>query len=274
MPKAARIVLWRRLLQQMHWLLLLVLYAGAASAAGPAAADYRLGPGDLLKISAFGYPDLATDARVSQSGTITFPMVGSVTVAGMDTRSVEDMLAKRLSDGGFIKQAQVSVLVMEYQSQKVSVMGQVAKPGQYFLKNTTRLLDVLAEAGGVVNGIAGDQATLVRADGTRVSIDLPALFDGDPTQNPPVASGDTINVPRAPQFYIYGEVRQPGVYRLERNMTISRAITAGGGLTPKGSERRTVIKRRDSSGKERQLSASNYGMLQPDDVLYVKESLF
>lgn len=238
------------------------------------AGDYQLGAGDLLKISAFGYPDLAADVRISQSGSITFPLVGTMLVAGMNTQAVEALLGKRLEDGGFIKRAQISVMVMEYQSQKVAVMGQVAKPGQYFLKTTTRVLDLLAEAGGVVMGVAGDRATLVRGDGSRLMIDLLELLEGDPTQNPVVVDGDTVNVPRASQFYIYGEVQQPGVYRLERNMTVSRAITAGGGLTAKGSERRTIIKRRDLTGREQKLSADNYDQLQADDVLYVKQSLF
>jgi polysaccharide export outer membrane protein len=101
------------------------------------------------------------------------------------------------------------------------------------------------------------------------------LFAGDAAQNPAVASGDTINVPRAAQFYIYGEVQRPGAYRLERNMTVSRAISAGGGLTPRGSERRTIVKRRDGHGKEQTYSIKGSDdLLKPDDVVYVKESLF
>jgi polysaccharide export outer membrane protein len=135
-------------------------------------------------------------------------------------------------------------------------------------------LDALAQAGGVINIIAADDATLIRKDGAKVPIDLIAMFSGDPTQNPAVAAGDTVYVPRAPQFYVYGQVQRPGVYRLERRMTVSQAISAGGGLTPKGSERWLVVKRRDAAGKERKVSVSSSDFLQPDDVLLVKESLF
>jgi len=252
------------------WAFMLLLATSLARASD----DYKLGSGDLLKISTFGYPDLAADVRVSQSGNITFPLIGQLAVSGLSTREVETLITRRLYDGGFITKAQVSVLVVEYQSQRVAVMGQVAKPGQYFLDGSAKVLDLLARAGGVVSGVAGDQATVLRHDGRHEDIDLDRMFQGDPKHNPTVMDGDTINVPRAPRFYIYGQVQRPGDYRLERNMTVSRAISAGGGLTPRGSERRAIVKRRDASGKERTISIKGYEQLQPDDVLYIKESLF
>jgi polysaccharide export outer membrane protein len=239
-----------------------------------AASDYRLGPGDLLKVVTFGYNDLTADVRVSESGNITFPLIGQVPVEGLSTRDVENAITERLATGGFIKGAQVSVLIVEYQSQKVSVMGQVAKPGQYHLEGSTRVLDLLAKAGGIVDESAGDRAVLLRHDGRSQVIDLDSLFNGDAAQNPNVANGDTINVPRAPRFYIYGEVQRPGAYRLERNMTLSRAISAGGGLTARGSERRAVVKRRGAAGVESTASIGSADPIHEDDVLYVKESLF
>jgi polysaccharide export outer membrane protein len=236
--------------------------------------DYRLGPDDLVKITAFNYPDLSTEARVSQSGNITFPLIGELTVAGMSSREVERLLTTRLATGGFINNAQVSVLVTEYRSQKISVMGQVAKPGQYSIAASNKVLDLLAEAGGVVNEVADDRITLLRSDGSKSVIDLKAMFEGDPTQNPSVGAGDTIYVPRAPKFYIYGEVQRPGVYRLDRGMTVSRALSVGGGLTAKGSERRAFVKRRDAQGKEQTYSVKGSDLLAADDVLFVKESLF
>jgi polysaccharide export outer membrane protein len=236
--------------------------------------DYKLGPGDLVKITAFGYSDIATEARVSQSGNITFPLIGQLQVTAMTPRDLEMLITTRLATGGFIRNAQVSVMVVEYQSQKVSVLGQVTKPGQYFLDRSTRVLDLIAKAGGLVNGVAGDQAYLLRQDGTRQDIDLDRMFEGNVQHNPVVVDGDTINVPRAPRFYIYGQVQRPGDYRLERNMTLSRAISAGGGLTLRGSERRVIVKRRDAKGEEHTISIKGPDLLQPDDVVYVKESLF
>ncbi len=237
-------------------------------------AEYQLGAGDLLRINVYGYPDMSADVRVDEAGSITYAYVGSVAVRGRSARDVESLVADKLSGGGFIRSPQVSVLVADYRSQKVAVMGQGARPGQYPLRKSSSIIDLLAEAGGVMNTIAADEATLLRADGTKVPIDLFALFDGDPRQNAMVAAGDTIYVPRASQFYVYGEVQRPGTYRLERNMTVSQAISTGGGLTPRGSERRATLKRRDDLGKERHISVKGSDLLQPDDVLVVKESLF
>jgi polysaccharide export outer membrane protein len=254
------------------WLGALLFVLGAAAA--QAASDYRLGPGDLLRISTFGYNDLTAEVRVSESGNITFPLIGQVPVEGLSTRDAERVIAERLQSGSFIAKAQVSVLIVEYQSQRVSVMGQVGKPGQYFLDGSTRVLDLLAKAGGIADEAAADRVILLRHDGKSQVIDLEGLFSGDPTQNPAVVNGDTINVPRAPRFYIYGEVQKPGSYRLERNMTLSRAISTSGGLTARGSERRAVVKRRDEAGREVTASIDGADAVREDDVLFVKESLF
>jgi polysaccharide biosynthesis/export protein len=242
--------------------------------AGAKPEDYRLGAGDLLKIAVFDHDELGVDARISQSGNITFPLIGQVQVTGLSTRDVELLVARRLIEGGFVKQPQVSVLVSEYQSQKVSVMGQVAKPGQYPLDTSKKVLDALALAGGVLNETAADDVTLVRADGTRIVIDLQKLFDGDPAVNLVVQDGDTVFVAHAPQFYIYGQVQRPGQYKLVRNTSISQAISIGGGLTPRGTQRGAIVKRVDANGKEHKISVKDEDVLQPNDVLMIKASLF
>lgn len=239
-----------------------------------AGADYKIGAGDLVRVNVFGSPEMATEARVSQSGSITVSLIGAVVVAGLSTNEAEALLAKRFIDGGFLRQPQVSVLVVEYESQKVNVLGHVVKPGQYALRASANVLDVLADAGGILPQSAGDVATLMRVDGTKMDIDLDKLFRGDPTQNVPVAGGDRLYVPRSEQFYVYGQVQRPGVYKLERNMTVSRAITAGGGLTARGTERRAVVKRRTASGEEKEYSVKPTDVLKTDDVLFIKESLF
>lgn len=257
-----------------HLVLLFVCFAGMRAFAADAPQDYRLGAGDLVRIAVFGSPEMSGDVRVSESGAISVPLIGSVSVAGLSTGETEQLLEKRFVDGGFLRQPQVSILVVEYQSQKISVLGYVTKPGQYPLRSSTHVMDVLADAGGVVAQSAGDEAALVRADGSKRTIDLDALFRGDPEQNVAVAGGDRIYVPRAEQFYVYGQVQKPGVYKLERNMTLSRAISASGGLTSRGTERRAIVKRRDANGKEQEYSIRDTDVLQADDILYIKESLF
>jgi polysaccharide export outer membrane protein len=237
--------------------------------------DYRLGAGDLVRITVFNHPDLAIDVRISQSGNLTFPLIGQITVAGLSTRQTETLLTRRLTEGAFIQDAQVSVLVIEYQSQKVSVLGQVEKPGQYALTESSRAMSLIAQAGGMLNLVAADEGVIVHADGSKTSIDFTKMLNGDPTQNPPVLKGDTIFVPKAAQFYIYGEVQRPGVYRLERNMTVAQAIAAGGGLTPKASEHRIQARRRDGGTiKEREISIRREDLVHADDVIFVKQSFF
>lgn len=238
------------------------------------AADYKIGAGDLLRINVFDHAELAQEARVSDSGNITFPLIGQIQVTGISTRDAEMLIARRLTEGGYLRQPQVSVIVSEFQSQKAGVLGQVAKPGQFSLTQSQHVIDLLAQAGGVLSETADEEITLVRKDGTRVPIDLKKLFDGQPGQNVEVQDGDTLYLPRASQFYIYGEVQKPGTYKLTRNLTVSQAISMGGGLTPRGTERRAVVKRRDAGGKEHKVSVASSDVLQPDDVLMIKESFF
>ena len=251
-------------------LLLAALSFGAAAETG----DYVLGAGDLVRIGVFGYPDMTADVRVDEAGSIRYALVGTLPVAGRSTREVETAIAQRLSSGGFIREPQVSVLITEYLSRKVAVMGEVTRPGQYSLTQRSKVLDLLAEAGGVITGVAADAATLLRADGSKVDVDLFELFRGNPASNVAIEPGDTLLVPRAPQFYIYGEVQRPGTYRLERRMTVSQAISAGGGLTPRGTERRATVKRRGADGAETAVAVRGSDVLGPDDVLLIKESLF
>src|SRR5690606_22800342 len=144
----------------------LLMFCSMLSSLSMAAdSDYRLGPGDLLRVSVFGSPELSGEVRVSESGNITYPLIGQVPVAGKSPSQVEALLVSAFVDGGYLRQPQVSVLVTEYRSQKVSVMGHVTKPGQYSLKSASRVLDVLAEAGGPIAGEAADVAMWMRKAG-------------------------------------------------------------------------------------------------------------
>ena len=256
------------------WVGVAFAFFAAGISAANGISDYKVGPGDLLKITVYGAPDMSTEVRVAETGGITCPLIGGVQVAGLSSGEIEKLLATRYVDGGFLRQPQIAVLITDFQSQKISVLGHVTKPGQYPLKGSGDVLGVIAEAGGLNALTASDRATLNRADGTQVQIDLDKLFDGDPSQNLRVGGGDRIYVPKADQFYVYGQVQKPGHYKLERNMTISRAISASGGLTARGTERRAIVKRRGPDGKEKEYSVKGTDLLQPDDILFIKESLF
>lgn len=241
------------------------------------AKDYVLGSGDVLRITVYEHADLNAVVRISQTGSINFPLVGEVFIAGLNERAAEMKLSELLEQGGFVKSPQVSIIVDQYRSQQVSVLGEVNKPGVYAIDRGNRLMDLLAMAGGV-NSSGGENAVLIKKGGNGQGghpIDLFQLLQkGDMTHNVEVADGDIIYIPRMDVFYIYGEAQRPGSYRLQRNMTVMQALSMGGGLTPRGTQRGIQIKRKDASGAVVTIKADLSEVLMPDDVVYVKESLF
>lgn len=257
------------------WLLLFAVF----STARVAAEEYVLGPGDVVNIRVYEHEDLTTTARVNDAGKITFWLLGDVALAGLTTSKAESTLARLLLSGGYIKNPQVSLTIAEFHSQQVSVLGSVNKPGRYPINdNTSSLLDLLAEAGGLLEN-ASANLVLIRKDrnqkaGEKIAVDLPALLAGDLRQDIKMVAGDVLFAPKMEQFYIYGEVQHPGLFRLERNMTVMQALSVGGGLTAKGTQRGVVINRREGDGKVHELKVDLSETVLPNDVVYVKESLF
>jgi polysaccharide export outer membrane protein len=323
--------------------------------------DYVLGSGDMVRISVYGNPDLATETRLTAGGTISYPLLGEVKVGGEAVPVAEKKIAKLLEDGGFVVNPQVNLVVLSFQSQQISVLGDVLKPGRYSLERPSTLTDVLALAGGP-NGNGSDLVTVLskrgsgverkvydlreliaKADtaenprimgddivhvgarevsvlgyvqrpgkysasgGVRNLVDFLAMaggvvpaagdtlvvitnVDGKPvrqeldveklfskegmTANFDLRAGDQIYVPRAPVYYIYGEVQRPGSYRLERNMTLMQALSVGGGLNARGTERGIRVHRRNQGGEVEEIKPAMTDALKPDDVIYVRESLF
>jgi polysaccharide export outer membrane protein len=236
-----------------------------------------MGTGDVLRITVYGQPDLTTEARVGEGGGINFPLIGEVKLAGITPAQGEKEIASRLSKGGFILKPFVTLNVVQYRGQQVSVLGRVNRPGKHNLERVSRVTDVLALAGGIA-GDGADTVTLIREHGGKTEhrdIDVIALFKpGGEAANELVQDGDIINVARQQTFYIYGEVQRPGAFRLEQNMSVVQALSMGGGLTPRGTQRGIRILRRDTGGKMQELEANLADPVKKDDVIYVKESLF
>lgn len=256
------------------WLLgaFVLCCAGAVSAG-----EMLLGAGDVVRISVYGSPDLSLETRVSQGGKISYPLVGEVDVKDLSTAQAEARIAGLLERGGFVKRPQVNMVITSLQSQQISVLGYVNRPGRYPMEGMRNIVDVLALAGGV-NTDGGDTISVIRnRDGKPVHevVDLPGIVrSADMSKNFELAGGDVVYVERAPRFYIYGEVQRPGVYRLERNMSVVQALSAGGGLNVRGTERGLEIKRRGPDGKITVINPKLDDLLELDDVVYVKESLF
>jgi polysaccharide export outer membrane protein len=244
------------------------------------ATDVRLealGMGDMVRVSVFRNPELTTEARVSERGTILFPMIGEVPVSGLTPSQAGQRIADKLRMGKYVVNPEVTVSMMQVNSRQVSVLGNVVKPGRYPLDSTSvRLTDFIAAAGGIAP-TGSDFVTIVTNRGgkqERIEVDLADMFRrGDLSHNMSLEPGDTIYVNRAPMVYVYGEVQKGGAYRVEPHMTVMQAIAMGGGITPRGTERGIKISRRDGQGVRR-IDANLTDTVQPDDVIFVRESLF
>ena len=239
--------------------------------------DYPLGPGDVLRIQVFQNPDLTTETRVSETGLITYPLIGNVEVGGLPIAAAEKKIAAALKNGGFVRQPQVNIIVLQMRGNQVSVLGQVNRPGRFPLETLSRVSDMLAMAGGATP--TGDDSAIVIGlrDGKpfRKVIDIPGLYLGEKSDEDIILSGgDVIYVHRAPVFYIYGEAQRPGAYRIERGMTVMQALAQGGGHTVRGSEWRLRLHRKNADGVVEKLSPEMTDTVQPNDIIYVRESIF
>jgi polysaccharide biosynthesis/export protein len=256
--------------------------AAAPSAASPArvaaADEYRLAAGDLLRISVFQNPELTLEARVTEGGQVSFPLLGQVRLGGLAIGAAEKLIADGLRGGNFVRNPQVTVALLQARGHQASVLGQVNKPGRYALEaSDMRLTDVLALAGGT----AASGADSVVVSGTRAGkpfraeVDLPTVFAANGRERDlPIQHGDVIWVERQPQVYIYGEVQRPGALRLERGMTVLQVLAAGGGLTQRGTERGVRVHRRGSDGATAVIEPRMSDRVNEGDVVFVRESLF
>lgn len=273
------------------WVLAWVVFGvsvGAAQSVGPGVppktADdstlriIQLGAGDSVSIQVYGQPDMTTTVYVSDDGTIPVPLAGAVPVAGLSPAEASQRIEKALKDGRFLVDPHVTLTVVLSRSQRVSVLGQVGHPGLYPIESNTTIFDLLAQAGGALE-TGSDVIFLLRPDAAggvqRYPIDLKGLDDPKsaiPTQG--LHGGDSLFVPRAEQFYIYGEVTAPNKYKVEAGMTVIEAISRAGGVTVRGSERRVDIKRLATDGKYITFKAKLNDLVKADDVIRVKESIF
>ena len=244
----------------------------------PPNADYRLGPGDAIGVQVFQSPDLSVDARVSENGVISYPLVGSVQLGGLSISEAEQKIADALRNGGFVRSPQVNIILRQVRGNQVAVLGQVNRPGRFPLETfNTRVSDMLAAAGGVTPG--GDDVLILtgqrQGQAFRRVIDIPGLFlNQKPEEDVVLAGGDTLYVSKAPVFYIYGQAQRPGPYRIERGMTVMQALAQGGGPTARGSQNRLMLHRRDAAGKVIETVPQLTDTVRPEDVIYVRESIF
>jgi polysaccharide export outer membrane protein len=290
-------------------LFLLAPLAVAAQAPAPAAkapalaapalvgqTDYQIGPSDILSVTVYGHPDLTQTLFVQPDGTFTFPLVGRVKGSDMTPAELEKKLVILLSRG-FIRNPQVTVVVQEYRSKTVYVVGEVARPGPYPLSGRTTLVEVLAKAGPTPN--AGAEVVVVRprqgvavagpvlptevAEGEEAPPDKPRaevirvtvsdLQAGELEKNLLLQPNDTVYVPQAPKVFVTGEVKSPGAYGWFPGMTTRQLISVAGGLTPDGSDGRLKVVRQ-VRGKSEEDKIKLDEPVKPGDTVVVRRRLF
>ncbi|MGR0482984.1 MAG: polysaccharide biosynthesis/export family protein [Candidatus Electronema sp. V4] len=263
----------RRLFSAVFLLLLLCFFRPAK------AEDYQIGAGDVLSITVYGYDELKTKVRVSETGSIEFPLIGTVQVGGIKTSAAAGRIEELLADGYIVK-PQVQIYIEEFKSKKVAALGPFNRPGLVELSGPTTLLELISKAGGLHITDAGDTITVTRetAGGQQVvTIDVKKLIeDGDPASNIPILGGETVAVAKGkpPVCYITGQVNRPGSYTWTKKATVLKMVSLGGGFTGMAAESRIKITRIVDGKKQELTNVSLDTLVEPDDVIEVPESFF
>jgi len=247
----------------------------SASFAG--SGGYVVGEGDVLKITVYDHPDLATKVRVNGDGQILMPLLGHVDVAGLTVSQISKKLAKMLADG-YLVDPQVNVFIEEYGSKKAVILGMVKNPGLYELSGPTTLLELISKAGGLSKD-AGNKVTIKRIDpdGKKevINIDLKALMEGgDISLNVQIKDGDNVYVSKAGMVYVTGEVKEPDAYKIDEGTTVIKAIALAGGFTGKAAKGKIKIIRLVNGKKIVLKNVPLDTPVLPEDVIVVPESFF
>jgi polysaccharide export outer membrane protein len=247
--------------------------------------DYRIGPEDMLELTLFDLENTQGDprvvrARVSNSGMVALPYVGTVEAAGLSPQEFEARL--RESYRRYIHDPQLTIFIREYRSFRVSIIGYVNTPGVIDLRGRKTLVEVIAMAGGLTDE-AGKNVRVTRngSEGAQMLlVDLDRLADeGDVSLNIELEPGDVVTVPKAGTFYVEGVVKKPGAYPLLQKMTVSQAIaTAGGADDSLAKLSATTLYRKTAQGERVAIPVNLDGLrdgtaedlaLREDDVIIV-----
>lgn len=255
---------------------------GKAGESGPDSV-LRLGNGDLVEVGVYNVPELASKSRIDGNGSIYLPLIDYVHLAGLTVDEAQQVIEKRLSDGGFVKSPHVSVFVDEYASQGVSVLGEVTRPGVYPALGQQRLLDLVSAAGGLTDK-AGHVVTVTHRDQADkpITVELTKNLSDSPASNIDISPGDTVVVHRADVVYVVGDVARPSGLLIDReSLTVLQAIALAGGTTGTSRLNGTRIIHKGPEGitetpvpLKKILEARAPDMpMKPDDILFVPSSV-
>lgn len=172
-------------------------HAGRASSPPALVQDTTLGAGDVFEVRVYGEEDLSTEYRVAQDGSIDFPFVGRLSVAGLEPTEVSDLIEARLREGSYLKTPQVSILVREYNSKRISVVGAIARPGNFPITSGMTVVEAIGLAGGFTALANQDDTVVTRRESGRLKryrVPVGEITKGR-SQDFPLQAGDIIYVP-------------------------------------------------------------------------------
>jgi polysaccharide export outer membrane protein len=248
---------------------------------------YTIGASDVLAITVWDQADLGGRFVVDGDGTFMFPYIGRVKAGGLRLQELEAELKRRLKDGYFTD-PQLTVVVEQYQSQRLYIVGEVRNPGTYPLTGNMTLIEAVARAGSTLptasyealvvrnpNGKKAEGPTLPEEAGGAhvVRVNLKALQSGARDENVQLRNGDTIFVPRAEMVYVFGQVNAPGSYPISKDTTVLQALSLAGGVTDRGSTGRIKIMR-IVDGKETKIDVELTDVVQAGDTIMVPQRFF
>ena len=255
------------------------------STAAAAQTNYTIGNQDVLTITVYDQAELSGKFTVDPDGTLTFPLLGRVKAGGLTLRGLEEDLEKRLADG-YLRNPQVSVSMDAYRSQRIFVIGEVRTPGAYQLAGDLSIIAAIAGAGSTTP-LAADEVMIVRpkagqtdgpvlptdSDSTVIRVNLREIQEGALSKNVQLRDGDTLVVPKARSVYVFGQVKTPGAYPVDKDTTVLQALSLAGGVTDRGSTGRIKIIRA-VDGKKKEIKVKLTDIVEPGDTIIVAERFF
>jgi polysaccharide biosynthesis/export protein len=248
-----------------------------SGAAGP------IGAGDLVEMSVFDTPELSGKLRVSNTGDILLPLVGSLHVQGLKAEEAQNLIRQKLISGGFVKDPQVTIFIAEYATEGVSVVGEVKNPGIYPAFGSHHLLDYISLAQGLTP-LAGTRITITHAGKSNEPqhVKMTAGATPKPENNPEILPGDTIYVERTGIVYVIGDVARPGSFPMDHDeqLTILQAVALAQGTNPTAAKGSLRLIRTTTQGRQeipvnlkKILSSKDTDLaMQDNDILFVPSS--
>ena len=240
----------------------------------------RIGPGDQVSVHVYDTPEMDATVRVSEQGDVHLALIGDVHLAALTPQEAAREIERVLIDRKLMKYPSAVVNVTSYETENVSVTGEVNKPGAFQVTAARSVIDIISLSGGLPS--LADRHILVRRKGTRDAV--PFFFSNDPVEalrnDVAVEPGDTVIVPRVGMVYVLGDVGRPGGFPIDQpdsRMTVLKAIALAGATNHSASPAKARLVRKTADGYQDialQVSDMQKGkapdvQLLPNDVLYI-----